>query len=102
MCDAPTSGHPELWQAVSVLPADLGPQDNVAMWREAEELLDNLCTMHQEHANEAVLTALADCYNRCIEERRRAEDLLLLRKRWNERRIGGVVEPESAVRTRPA
>ena len=41
--------------------------------------------------------ALTDAYNRCIEERRRAEDLLKLRRRWRERRIGGVHEPEPVV-----
>ena len=102
MCEGATSGHRELWEAVSVLPADLGPEDNVAMRREAEELLDYLCTMHQEHANEAVLTALADCYNRCVEERRRAQDLLELHERWGKRRIGGVAEPGNPVRDRPA
>ena len=100
MREAPTSGHPELWEAVSVLPSDLGPEGNVGMWREAEELLDNLCQAHQEYPNEAVQTALVDAYNRCIEERRRARDL---RERWSERRVGGVAGPESPVRgDRPA
>jgi hypothetical protein len=103
VCDAPTSGHRELWQAGFVLPADRGPEGNVKMWAEAEEELGHLCDMHERDPNEAILVALTDAYNRCIEERRRAQDLLDLRKRWRERGIGGVVEPESPVRgDRPA
>lgn len=41
--------------------------------------------------------ALVDAYNRCIEERRRAEDLLKLHERWSERPVGGVVEPEPVI-----
>ena len=90
-------------QAGSTLPSDLGPEGNVAMWLEAEEHLEQLCEVHEENPNEAVQAALVDACNRCIEERRRAQDLLLLRKRWSERRIGGVTEPESPIRKdRPA
>ncbi len=103
MCEGETSGHRELWEAVGSLPPDRGPEGNVAMWLEAEEYLDELCGMHEANENEAVLTALADAYNRCLEERRRAQDLARLHKRWDQRRIGGVVEPESPVRgDRPA
>ncbi|MDP9440027.1 MAG: hypothetical protein M3P49_15020 [Actinomycetota bacterium] len=102
MCEGKTSGHSELWQAGSTLPADRGPEGNVKMWAEAEEELDHLCDMHERGPNEAILCALTDTYNRCIEERRRAQDLLELRKRWRERRIGGVVEPEGPIRDRPA
>ncbi len=45
-----------------------------------------------------MIVGLADVYNRCVEERRRAEELLKLRERWSERRIGGVAEPEDPVR----
>ena len=51
MADA-FGGHPELW-AVDP-PPDQGPEDNVSMWREAKEVLDNLCQGHQEHPNQAV------------------------------------------------
>ena len=98
--DERTSGHPELW--ISSLPPDRGPEGNVEMWEEAESYLDHLCHMAERQDNEAIQVALADSYNRCIEERRRAGDLLRLRKRWEARRIGGVAEPESAVRGRPA
>lgn len=47
--------------------------------------------------NDAISVALCDCYNRCIEERRRAGDLMALHHKWSLRRIGDVVEPESAV-----
>jgi hypothetical protein len=48
-------------------------------------------------SNEAVLCALVDAYNRAVEERRRAEDLLKLHNHWSMRRIGGVGEPKSPV-----
>jgi hypothetical protein len=38
-----------------------------------------------------------DAHNRCIEERRRAEDMLKLHERWAQPRIGGVVEPEPVI-----
>ncbi len=100
MCDPisgePTSGHEELW-ATSILPPDQGPEGNVAMWREAESYLEHLAHMSDHQDNEAVTVALTDAYNRAIEERRRAEDLLKLRARWSERRIGGVTEPEPVI-----
>jgi hypothetical protein len=34
-----------------------------------------------------------DAHNRCIEERRRAENLLKRREKWAARPIGGVAEP---------
>ena len=95
MCSEPTSGHEDLW--IVSLPADRGPEGNLEMWREAEEYLDYLSGKHEGNDNEAILVALTDAYNRCIEERRRAEDLLKLRRRWRERRIGGVHEPEPVV-----
>ncbi len=98
MCDAQLAGHPELWEAVSNVPESRGPEQDLAMWREAEMFLDHLCNLHEGHKNEGVLVALADCYNRCVEERRRAEDLLKLHEKWSKRRIGGVQEPESPVR----
>ena len=99
MCSERTSGHPELWEAVSTLPEDRGPEGNLEMWREAEDYFDLLCKRHEgPDANEAILQALVDTYNRCIEERRRAEDLLKLHEKWRERRIGGVLEPDSPVR----
>lgn len=101
MCEGATSGHRELWEAGSTLPADRGPEGNLKMWQEAEEELDHLCDMHERNPNEAILVALTDTYNRAIEERRRAEDLLELHKRWRERPIGGVIEPESVFRDRP-
>ena len=74
MCDEPTSGHEELW--VGTLPPDQGPEGNLRMWEEAESYLDHLCNVAESREpNEAITCALADCYNRCIEERRRAEDL---------------------------
>ena len=101
MCEGPTSGHRELWEAGSTLPPDQGPEGNVKMWREAEEELDHLCEMHERGPNEALLTALTDTYNRCIEEGRWAEDLLRLHKWWEGRRIGGVMEIKSPVRDQP-
>ena len=70
------------------------------MWADAEEYLDYLAR-RAEHKHspggEAALVALTDAYNRCIEERRRAEDLLDLHRRWSRRPIGGLVEPEPIV-----
>ena len=100
MADA-FGGHPELW--VVDPPPDEGPEGNLQMWEEAEHYLEYLCERADGQQNDAVTVALADAYNRCIEERRRARDLLELRKRWDKRRIGGVAEPESPVRGgRPA
>ena len=89
--DERTSGHPELW--IPCLPADRGPEGNVEMWEEAESYLEHLCHMAERQDNDAVQVALADAYNRCIEERRRAKDLLKLHEKWAARRIGGVEEP---------
>ncbi len=97
MFDEPTSGHPELWLDGRTLPADLGPEENLKMWGEAERFLAYLAGEHEGNDNEAILVALTDAYNRCIEERRRAEDLLKLHERWSERRIGGVVEPPPVI-----
>jgi hypothetical protein len=55
VCDSPTSGHRELWKAVSALPADRGPEGNLKMWAEAEEELDHLCDMHERGPNEAIV-----------------------------------------------
>jgi len=46
------------------------------MCKEAVSYLDRLCNVAERQENEAVQTALPDAYNRAIEERRRAEDLL--------------------------
>ena len=89
-------GHEELW--VVDPPPDRGPEGNLKMWREAELFFAHLCNLWERHHNDAVIVGLADVYNRCVEERRRAEDLLELRQRWGERRIGGAAEPESPVR----
>ncbi len=96
MCDDFAGGHKELW--IVDPPPDEGPEGNMNMWFEAESVLDQINNLHEGHHNNAVVVALADAYNRCIEERRRAEDLLKLHKAWDSRRIGGVGEPESAVR----
>ncbi len=95
MCDERFSGHPELW--IGTLPPDEGPEGNVAMWREAESYLEHLAHMSERQDNEAILCALVDAYNRAIEERRRAEDLVKLHERWSERRIGGVHEPPPVI-----
>ena len=101
MCDGRVGGHPELWRPAATLPDDRGPEGNLEMWEEAEEYLDYLAR-RAEHKDspggEAALVALTDAYNRCVEERRRAADLLKLHEAWRERRIGGVAEPESPVR----
>ncbi len=100
MCDEEMGGHPELWEAAGSLPSDRGPEGNLKMWEEAEEYLDYLAG-RAEHKDtpggEAAYVALVDAYNRCVEERRRAEDLLKLHERWSERRIGGVAEPPPVV-----
>ncbi len=88
---AKTSGHEELW--ITSLPADHGPEGNYQMWLDAETMLEGLKDGAQAFGNEAVVCALVDAYNRCIEERRRARDLLELHRKWSERRIGGVEEP---------
>ncbi len=100
MFDEPLGGHPELWEAGSSLPADRGPEGNLKMWRMAEEHLDRFATK-AEHADapggEAAYTALVDARNRSVNERRRAEDLLKLHRRWSGRRIGAVREPSPVI-----
>ena len=72
-------------------PSDEGLESNVEMWEEAERYLEYLCDHPDaQRGNNAVTVALADAYNRCIEERRRASDLLELRRKWSARPIGGV------------
>ena len=100
MCDGQLGGHPDLWLAGATLPADCGPEGNLEMWEEAEQFL-NYLVERSEHKDapggEAAYSALVDAWNRCVEERRRAEDLLKLHERWSERRIGGVGEPEPVI-----
>lgn len=84
------------------MPKDRGPEGNLKLWRDAEAVLDSLCDMYElEGASErggieyeGVYCALVDAYNRAIEERRRAEDLLRLHEKWEGRPVGGVIEPE--------
>ena len=90
------AGHEELW--VVTPPESGGPEADYRMWQEAESYLEHLMNMADAQHNDAISVALGDCYNRCIEERRRAGDLMALHHQWSLRRIGGVVEPESAVR----
>ena len=61
------------------------------MW-EAESYLEHLCDTADGQRSNAVTVALADAYNRCIEGRRRAQEINELRKRWRRRRVGGVTE----------
>ncbi len=99
MCEGIPAGHPELW--LTSLPHSRGPQGNVELWAEAEKVLDRMCSDAQDAGrsfNEGALCALTDAYNRCIEERRRAEDLLALHNHWSQRPIEGIQEPESPVR----
>jgi hypothetical protein len=99
MCgETQLAGHPGLWKGVSTVPESNGPEADLKMWEEAEGFFDHLCKLHEGSHNDAIVVGLADVYNRAIEERRRAEDLLKLHKVWESRRIGGVAEPESAVR----
>ncbi len=91
MCNRRLAGSPELW--IPDVPESRGAEADYEMWREAESYLDYLCTKNERMENEAVVVALADAYNRCIEERRRAGDLMALHDRWSRRRIGGVQEP---------
>jgi ElaB/YqjD/DUF883 family membrane-anchored ribosome-binding protein len=73
MCEGTPAGHPELW--VSPIPRDRGPAGNVKLWREAEQVLDRMCSDAEDQGlefNEGALCALTEAYNRCIEERRRA------------------------------
>ena len=97
MCDVALAGHEDLW--VTTIPPDQGPEGNLELWREAEEYLGFLCGKAEARGDggDGALCALVDAYNRVIEERRRAEDLLKLRERWAERRVGGVHEPEPII-----
>ena len=97
MCEGPFAGHEDLW--IAAMPPDQGPEGNLELWKEAEEYLDFLCSKVEARGDggDGALCALVDAYNRCIEERRRAQDLLKLRQRWAERRVGGVAEPEPII-----
>lgn len=93
------AGHEDLWIAGS--PEDRGPEENLKMWAEAESQLDDLITDIENaeaesgvEPNEAAYCALVDAYNRLIEERRRAQDLVKLQRKWDARSPGGVTEPE--------
>jgi hypothetical protein len=94
------TGSPDLW--LTSLPSDRGPEGNVELWADAEAILDGLCDLfdgpRKGLETEGAHVALVDAYNRCVEERRRCEDLLKLHKAWESRRVGGVVEPESPVK----
>lgn len=85
------AGHEELW--VVDPPESRGPEADYRMWQEAESYVEHLMDMADAQQNNAIAVALADCYNRCIEERRRAGDLMALHDKWSRRRIGGVEEP---------
>jgi hypothetical protein len=96
--DYKTTGSGELW--ISSMPQDRGPEGNLKLWRDTEDVLDGLCKMYEfgdtERGGieyEGVHQALVDVYNRAIEERRRCEDLLRLHRKWEGRRVGGVMEP---------
>ncbi|CAA9458772.1 MAG: hypothetical protein AVDCRST_MAG58-2011 [uncultured Rubrobacteraceae bacterium] len=89
-------GHHELW--IPDPPESRGPEADYRMWQEAESYIEHLMNVSDGLPNEGITVALCDCYNRCIEERRRAGDLMALHHKWSLRRIGGVEEPESAVR----
>ena len=100
MCDEGLAGHPELWRKGATLPSDRGPMGNLETWEQAEEYLGALAQMAQHTSapgGEGALVALVDAHNRCIEERRRAGDLLKLHERWSARPVGGVGEPESLI-----
>jgi hypothetical protein len=95
------AGSPDLW--ISAMPSDQGPEGNLQMWSDAEDILDGLCKMFEGPRvggvnTDGVTVALVDAYNRCIEERRRATDLLELHKVWESRSVGGIPEPDSPIR----
>ena len=101
MCEGAFAGHKDLW--IATIPPDQGQEGNLELWREAEEYLGALAQMAQggnAPGGEGALCALVDAHNRCIEERRRAADLLELHRRWRERPVGGVQEPEPIVAPR--
>lgn len=57
------------------------------MWEEAEHYLEHPCDHPDaQRGDDAIAVALADAYDRCIEERRRAQEIDELRKRWRRRR----------------
>jgi hypothetical protein len=85
------AGHPELW--IPCPPESKGPEADYRMWHEAESYLEHLANLSDHQPNEAITVALTDAYNRCIEERRRAMDLMTLQDHWSKRRVGGVEEP---------
>ncbi len=85
------AGHQELW--IPDPPESKGPEADYRMWQEAEGYLEHLANLSDHQPNAAITVALTDAYNRCIEERRRAGDLMALHDKWSRRRIGGVVEP---------
>ncbi len=93
------AGSEDLW--ISSLPQDRGPEGNVQLWADAESILEGLMKLFDEPRagieTEGANTAITDAYNRCIEERRRAQDMCKLRKAWEARRVGGVHEPQSPV-----
>jgi hypothetical protein len=90
------TGSDDLWLAS--LPLDRGPEENLKLWKNAEAVLDGLSKAYEKFTAmsweyEGAYVALVDAYNRCIEERRRCEDLLKLHKKWESRPIGAV-EPK--------
>ncbi len=92
MCNRRLAGSPELW--IPDVPESRGAEADYGMWREAEGYLEHLANLADHQPNDAINVALTDAYNRCIEERRRAGDLMALHDKWSRRRIGGVTEPE--------
>lgn len=84
----PHAGHPELWRGASTLPETKGLLADLKMWEEAESHLESMLELADHQPNPAVILALTDSYNRLVEERRRAEELLGLREKWARRPIG--------------
>jgi hypothetical protein len=76
MLEGVPGGHPELW--IPDPPVSKGPEADYRMWHEAESYLEHLANLSDHQPNEAITVALTDAYNRCIEERRRAGDLMAL------------------------
>ncbi len=96
--DYKATGSEDLW--ITSMPTDRGPEGNLKLWRDAEIVLDGLAGMYEDKTGdcagveyEGAYCALVDAYNRCIEERRRCEDLLKLHEKWEGRPVGGVAEP---------
>ncbi len=94
-------GHPELW--VVDPPPDQGPEGN-ALRRGASRGSSSVTSAKRTKTARTGLHGSVGGMPQPhrIGERRRAEALLRLRGWWDGRRTGGVVEPESAVKTRPA